>query len=382
MTYSTKKSKIYVLTLAFLFSFSLLTMGMLGVPEDGLALIDQNQDAGYLYQGNSATVQVITLEDQDSNSEDVLITQAVVDNLGTVAPENIDSIELLKGDEVKGSNTVSSWPVGIDISDFTVSDDGTVTAKLRVHVSDSATSSGTLKLVTTLKHDEGSNTGIQRSAEDGVEESLVPITDSADEIATYSDGFFYIDMNGSLDWTPGVDRVVRWGKGQALVGDFNPDEPGDEIATYSDGFFYIDMDGSFNWTSDDRVVRWGKGQALVGDFNPDSNSNNATDLSWKGKGEAKGLSVNKVLTYPNPVSSTEKVTFSVKGKGIEAMKVDIYTASGSMVYSSGYEETRSISWDLNSDGGSLANGIYLYRVAVKGRDATLASDAQTLLVLK
>ena len=89
------------------------------------------------------------------------------------------------------------------------------------------------------------------------------------------------------------------------------------------------------------------------------------------------------MAYPNPVSAADKVTFSAQGANIEQMKVEVFDTSGSKVFSSGFRDTTSISWNLTSNVGSkVANGVYLYTVEVKGKGSTLASGVQKLLVLR
>ena len=358
-----------------------------GFPEMGLTITDQSEDAGTLYPGVSGVVQIMNAEDTDSNTSntnDVTVTRAEIDDLGDTPAANIDTIEVMEGSTVRGSASVSNWPVTVDLSGFTVADKDSVTVNVKVYVSDSPSAS-TLQLQTTLVQDEGDNTGIQKAVDDGVAEEI-SVDQPGSQIGTFSDGKFYIDWNGSLDWTPGVDKIARWGSSgdQALVGDFNPNEPGDEIGTFSDGKFYIDWNGSLDWTPGvDKIARWGSSgdQALVGDFNPSTSSRSPSNLNWDGG--SKNLTINNVLTYPNPVTKQDSVTFSVQGKGIEAMKVDVFTASGSKVFSSGFRETNSIDWSLTTTGGSrVSNGIYLYAIGVKGSESTLSSDTQKLLILR
>ena len=100
--------------------------------------------------------------------------------------------------------------------------------------------------------------------------------DGTDEIGVWrpSTGRFYLDMDGSLTWTSGVD-VITASFGVAtdrpVAGDWNGDGT-DEIGVWrpSTGRFYLDMDGSRTWTSGIDVITASFGVAtdrpVVGDW--------------------------------------------------------------------------------------------------------------------
>ena len=103
--------------------------------------------------------------------------------------------------------------------------------------------------------------------------------DRTDEIGVWrpSTGRFYLDMDGSLTWTTGVD-IITASFGIAtdcpVVGDWAGDGT-DEIGIWrpSTGRFYLDMDGSRTWTSGIDVITASFGVAtdrpVVGDWNGD-----------------------------------------------------------------------------------------------------------------
>jgi hypothetical protein len=78
--------------------------------------------------------------------------------------------------------------------------------------------------------------------------------DGTDEIGVWrpSTGRFYLDIDGSRTWTPGVDAVTDpFGipTDRPVAGDWN-DDGSDDIGVWrpSTGRFYLDIDGSFTWT--------------------------------------------------------------------------------------------------------------------------------------
>ncbi len=78
--------------------------------------------------------------------------------------------------------------------------------------------------------------------------------DGVDEIGTWrpSTGRFYLDMDGSRTWTVGVDVITASfgvSTDHPVAGDWNSDDF-DEIGVWrpSTGRFYLDMDGSMTWT--------------------------------------------------------------------------------------------------------------------------------------
>ena len=103
--------------------------------------------------------------------------------------------------------------------------------------------------------------------------------DGADEIGVWrpSTGRFYLDMDGSFTWTTGGDLITASfgvATDRPVAGDWNGDGT-DEIGVWrpSTGRFYLDMDGSFTWTSGVDVITASFGAATdrpaVGDWDGD-----------------------------------------------------------------------------------------------------------------
>ena len=159
---------------------------------------------------------------------------------------------------------------------------------------------------------------------------------------------------------------------------------GAEVATtFSGGTWWADTNNNQQWDGepdDTKYTGYGvSGNKVAIGLLSSTSTTTSTELNLN---TGKGLALNSVMIYPNPVSAADQVTFSVQGKSIEEMKVEVFAASGSKVFSSGYVNGQSISWDLTSASGKVSNGIFLYKVAVKGSGSTLASDVQKLLVLQ
>ncbi len=103
--------------------------------------------------------------------------------------------------------------------------------------------------------------------------------DGFDEVGVWrpSTGRFYLDMDGSRTWTPGVDAVTAsFGvpTDRPVAGDWNGDGY-DDIGVWrpSTGRFYLDADGSFTWTPGVDVITASFGiptdHPVAGDWNKD-----------------------------------------------------------------------------------------------------------------
>jgi hypothetical protein len=78
------------------------------------------------------------------------------------------------------------------------------------------------------------------------------------------------------------------------------------------------------------------------------------------------FSIESVGNSPNPIRDVHTTTFSVKGVGIEEICVNIYDQTGLLVFTSGWQPN-DYDWHVeSSDGETLANGVYLYVVLVRG----------------
>jgi len=95
------------------------------------------------------------------------------------------------------------------------------------------------------------------------------------------------------------------------------------------------------------------------------------------------LKVKSIQSLPNPAGLHTR--FTVEGIGIQAIQISIFNLAGKKVFSSGWvNNDNSFSWHLQDDAGqSLANGVYLYIVAVKGWDGSvIRSEVRKLILLR
>ena len=90
-----------------------------------------------------------------------------------------------------------------------------------------------------------------------------------------------------------------------------------------------------------------------------------------------------VGNYPNPVRDVHTTRFTVKGTGIDEIRITIYDQSGSLVFDSDWQPN-GYDWHVESNlGETLANGVYIYVVAVKGVNGELkVINSQKLAVYR
>jgi uncharacterized repeat protein (TIGR01451 family) len=75
--------------------------------------------------------------------------------------------------------------------------------------------------------------------------------------------------------------------------------------------------------------------------------------------------------------------FRALGEGIEAIRVQIYDLQGREVYATQFVPGSQLVWRLQStDGHTVANGVYLAVISVKGADAIYRSAVQKIVVLR
>jgi hypothetical protein len=76
-------------------------------------------------------------------------------------------------------------------------------------------------------------------------------------------------------------------------------------------------------------------------------------------------------------------TFRVQSVGVSGFQVQVYSLTGKLVYDSGMVSGPALRWNyLSNDGGTLANGVYLYTVTVQGVNGTYRSEVKKLAVLR
>ncbi len=82
-------------------------------------------------------------------------------------------------------------------------------------------------------------------------------------------------------------------------------------------------------------------------------------------------------------SSLREMTFEVQGRGIASLRVDIYDLNGRAIFTQESMGSR-LTWNLRTqDGKILANGVYLYVVAVRGFNGeVIRSQVKKLVILR
>ena len=202
--------------------------------------------------------------------------------------------------------------------------------------------------------------------------------DGKDDIVIFRNGTWYVDTDGDQKH----EEKVRFGghpQDIPLIGDVDGDDQ-DELIVYRRGTWYYRSELTPGVAEDSfRYGGLSSDQPIVGNL-PDVSGTTGT----KTKPEARsGLVLDEATSYPNPVSGQDHVTFMVRGEGIEGLKVEVYDASGSVVFDSGFKEGNAVGWDLVGTAGvKVPNGLYLYSVDVKGAGSSLSSEVGKLLVLQ
>lgn len=105
-----------------------------------------------------------------------------------------------------------------------------------------------------------------------------------------------------------------------------------------------------------------------------------------GSGQSVGteLRVSDILATPNPVAAGGYVDFVVLGQGIAEIQVEVFNLAGARVYDSGFVSGNTLSWNLTANAGdTVANGVYLYVVTVRGFNGEVVrSQVRKLVVLR
>jgi len=89
-----------------------------------------------------------------------------------------------------------------------------------------------------------------------------------------------------------------------------------------------------------------------------------------------------VMNIPNPVRDVHTTTFTVRGVGIEAIKIQVFDLDENLVYE---KETpgNELTWHTVNDYGEyLANGVYFYRALVKIGGKWITTKFQKLVILR
>lgn len=110
------------------------------------------------------------------------------------------------------------------------------------------------------------------------------------------------------------------------------------------------------------------------------NNSNTTSLSFQ---VVKGLDphIYQVMTYPNPVSSTEVMNVRIEfdqPDEVIATTFSIYDLNGKLLFSHEQTGTEGIAWNLHQIG--IGAGIYVYRATIRTQTSNYVSKAGKIIV--
>ncbi|MCI0474144.1 MAG: T9SS type A sorting domain-containing protein, partial [Ignavibacteria bacterium] len=117
-----------------------------------------------------------------------------------------------------------------------------------------------------------------------------------------------------------------------------------------------------------------------------SYKNNTYDTAKFVMNVTSEVSLINIFNFPNPMKNDTKFDFILTGNEPPAdCRIKIYTIAGRVIkeivmpVSIGYNQ---IYWDgRDADGDNLANGVYFYRIFIRGNTA-ITSDVKKLVVLR
>jgi hypothetical protein len=89
-----------------------------------------------------------------------------------------------------------------------------------------------------------------------------------------------------------------------------------------------------------------------------------------------------VLNVPNPVRDVHTTTFSARGVGIEAMRIQIFDISQNLVFEEEVAGTELVWHTVDAYGEYLANGVYFYRALVLASGQWIATGFEKLVILR
>ncbi|MCR4405213.1 MAG: hypothetical protein NUW06_08090 [Candidatus Acetothermia bacterium] len=97
-----------------------------------------------------------------------------------------------------------------------------------------------------------------------------------------------------------------------------------------------------------------------------------------------GATALSALRFQASGSGRGPIRFAALGAGLAGLRVEVFSPAGRAIFDSGWVSSSALEWlPRNDRGAPLANGVYLYTVAVKGYDGTvLRSEVRKLVILR
>ena len=168
-------------------------------------------------------------------------------------------------------------------------------------------------------------------------QAIADVLADPDRMAIFSNGMWYIDLNGNGVWDgPSVDRLYNFGGGMPGAGGVRGDWDGTgtkRIGVYADGTWYLDMNGNGSWdgATVDSMASFGKGlagaMAVTGDWDGSGNdklgvyADGVWYLDMNGNGSWDGTPVDNMLVFGRGVAGAVPATGAWDGSGGDKLGV-------------------------------------------------------------
>ncbi len=95
------------------------------------------------------------------------------------------------------------------------------------------------------------------------------------------------------------------------------------------------------------------------------------------------LKIHHISLLANPVRRLDEAHFTVMGQGIASVRLEVFGLSGAKLFDSGFQAGDAVAWPLRTNNKSVANGVYLYVLSVRGREGELfRSEVRKIIVLR
>jgi len=79
--------------------------------------------------------------------------------------------------------------------------------------------------------------------------------------------------------------------------------------------------------------------------------------------------------------SQNDLRFQVQGQGIDALRAEVFNLAGASIYNSGFIRGNTVLWNTTGGSSSVANGVYVYRLIIRGHDGTTEETGIKKLLL-
>jgi len=203
----------------------------------------------------------------------------------------------------------------------------------------------------------------------------------------YDQTIVQVAFGGSRDEEPG-EWITVWYKDSS---DPNSTEWEHEVANHGVAFL-VPQDASKMWVRlvFDSVDRWYNHYFgwMVDNLwicYADEGGPIAPESSYKsaaGVVRRSGVDELSVMNVPNPVTDVHTTTFTVRGEGVEAIKIQIFDQNETLVFQR-QVEGQELEWHTDNNYGEyLANGTYYYRAFARVEGEWIPTRFEKLVILR